>query len=89
MSVVFYCLLKCFKEHTNQALVWREFTPPPHHHVSLTALPRLRQQGGLWLFIPSTGALADPAAVILDCMSTVPEKLSQAVIQGHHRFCYF
>lgn len=51
------------------------------------ALPR--RQGSLWLFIPSTGALADPVAVILDCMSTVPEKPSPAVIQGHHRFCYF
>lgn len=61
----------------------------PFHHVSLTASPLPRRQGGLWLFIPSTGALTDPIAVILERMSTVPEKPSPAVIQGHHRFCYF
>lgn len=32
---------------------------------------------GLWLSIPSTGALADPPAVILDFMSTVPENQPQ------------
>lgn len=32
---------------------------------------------GLWLSIPLTGALADPPAVILDFMSTVPENQPQ------------
>lgn len=43
---------------------------------------------GLWFSAPSTGALTDPPAVILDFMSAVPESQPQ-LIQGHSTFYYF
>lgn len=87
-----------FKEYTSKDSVGRDFTWQSHTfhplfpsmcHWLLQLYFAGKAEHGLWLFIPSTGALADPVAVILDCMSTVPEKPSPAVIQGHHRFCYF